>query len=109
MKAPKVRRRLQTQLPCACRDCGRFAAQPPRQRRMETNGIHIGATGYAAAESINGIIYVAGGGQRRARTQCCRPSIQRTNTWTALANMPLTLYQGNGAGVINSQLYVAGG
>ena len=32
-----------------------------------------------------------------------------TNAWTLLANMPLTLYQGNGAGVINSQLYVAGG
>ncbi len=65
-------------------------------------------TGYAAAESINGVIYIAGGdnGGPNSMLQAFNPE---TNTWTALANMPLTLYQGNGAGVINSQLYVAGG
>jgi N-acetylneuraminic acid mutarotase len=66
------------------------------------------STGYAAAESINGIIYIAGGdnGGPNSMLQAFNPE---TNTWTSLANMPLTLYQGNGAGVINSQLYVAGG
>src|ERR1700675_4171703 len=65
-------------------------------------------TGTAAAEAINGIIYVAGGNNRgpNSMLQAFNPT---TNTWTALASMPLTLYQGDGAGVINSQLYVAGG
>jgi len=66
------------------------------------------ATGYAAAESINGVIYIAGGdyGGPDSMLQAFNPE---TDTWTSLANMPLTLYQGNGAGVINRQLYVAGG
>ncbi len=65
-------------------------------------------TGYAAAESINGIVYVAGGnnGGPKSALQAFNPE---TKAWTNLASMPLTLYQGDGAGVINSQLYVAGG
>jgi N-acetylneuraminic acid mutarotase len=68
-------------------------------------------TGYAAVETINGVIYVAGGwdyngGGANATLQAFNPE---TNSWTSLANMPLTLYEGDGAGVINGQLYVAGG
>src|SRR5260370_3934678 len=66
-------------------------------------------TGYAAAESINGIIYVAGGANGSAKNSTLQAFNPTTNTWTTLASMPLTLYQGDGAGVINSQLYVAGG
>ncbi len=62
----------------------------------------------AAVETINGIVYVAGGYNAGGSStlQAFNPT---TNTWTTLANMPITLYQGDGAGVINSQLYVAGG
>src|SRR5258707_14159142 len=66
-------------------------------------------TGYAAAESINGIIYLAGGANGSAKNATLQAFNPTTNTWTTLANMPITLYQGDGAGVINSQLYVAGG
>ena len=55
----------------------------------------------AAVEAINGIVYVAGGygGGGTATLMSFNPT---TNTWSSLANMPLTLYQGDGAGVINS-------
>src|ERR1700682_988158 len=66
-------------------------------------------TGYAAAESINGIIYVAGGANGSAKNSTLQAFNPTTNTWTTLASMPLTFYPGDGAGVINSQLYVAGG
>src|ERR1700676_2081172 len=65
-------------------------------------------TGSAAAESINGIIYVAGGATASGKNSTLQAFNPTTNTWTILASMPLTLYQGDGAGVINSQLYVAG-
>jgi hypothetical protein len=63
----------------------------------------------AAAESINGMIYLAGGQSSSGPTSALQAFNPETNAWTLLANMPLTLYQGNGAGVINSQLYVSGG
>src|ERR1700682_4856789 len=66
-------------------------------------------TSSAAAESINGIIYVAGGASVSAKNSTLQAFNPTTNTWTILASMPLTLYQGDGAGGINSQLYVAGG
>src|SRR6202162_1460726 len=66
-------------------------------------------TGSAAAESINGIIYVACGPRASGKNSTLQALNPTTNTWTTLASMPLTLYQGDGAGVINSQLYVAGG
>src|SRR5260370_39228049 len=66
-------------------------------------------TRYAAAESINGIIYVAGGANGSAKNSTLQAFNPTTHTWTKLASMPLTLYQGDGAGVINSQLYVTGG
>ena len=66
-------------------------------------------TGSAAAESINGIVYLAGGASASGKNSTLQAFNPTTNTWTTLASMPLTLYQGDGAGVINSQLYVAGG
>ena len=66
-------------------------------------------TGSAAAESINGIIYVAGGSNGATKNATLQAFNPETQTWNALANMPITLYQGDGAGVINSQLYVTGG
>ena len=66
-------------------------------------------TGSAAAESINGIIYVAGGNNASAKNSTLQAFNPETQTWTVLASMPLTLYQGDGAGMINSQLYVTGG
>src|ERR1022692_5047446 len=63
----------------------------------------------AAAESINGIVYVAGGNGGSGPTSTLQAFHPETNTWTLFANMPLTLYQGDGAGVMKSQLYVAGG
>ena len=63
----------------------------------------------AAAESINGTIYLAGGSGISGPLTNLQAFNPETNSWTALANMPATLYQGDGAGVINSQLYVAGG
>jgi N-acetylneuraminic acid mutarotase len=63
----------------------------------------------AAMETINGIVYVAGG-YNAGGTSTLLAYNPSTNAWTTtLANMPITLYQGNGAGVINSQLYVSGG
>jgi N-acetylneuraminic acid mutarotase len=63
----------------------------------------------AAVETINGIIYVVDGssGGATPTLQAFNPT---TNTWTTLANIPLTSFQtGAAAGVINSQLYIAGG
>jgi len=61
-----------------------------------------------AMETVNGIFYLAGGnnGGDTANLQAYDPT---TNQWTTLANMPAGRYSGDGAGVINSQLYVAGG
>jgi hypothetical protein len=61
----------------------------------------------AAVETINGIVYVAGG-YNAGGTSTLQAFNSETNTWTALASTPLTLYGEDGAGVINSQLYVAG-
>src|SRR5260370_20941503 len=66
-------------------------------------------TGSAAAESINGLIYVAGGASASGKNSTLPAFNPTTKTWTTLARMPLTLYQGDGAGGINSQPYVAGG
>jgi len=65
------------------------------------------ATG-TAVEAIDGIVYFAGGfnGANLATLQAYDPT---TNSWTALADLPGPRYAGDGAGVINSQLYVAGG
>src|SRR6202158_4148990 len=62
----------------------------------------------AAVEAINGIVYIAGG-YNAGGTSSLLSFNPTTNTWGTLASMPLTLYQGDGAGVINSQLYVSGG
>src|SRR6202795_831526 len=62
----------------------------------------------AAVETINGIVYIAGG-YNAGGTSSLLSFNPTTNTWGTLASMPLTLYLGDGAGVINSQLYVAGG
>jgi kelch-like protein 2/3 len=66
------------------------------------------ARSYAAAEAINGILYVAGGlnVQETPTLQAYNPAL---NKWTVLATMPEGRYSGDGAGVINSRLYVAGG
>jgi N-acetylneuraminic acid mutarotase len=63
----------------------------------------------AAVETINGIIYVAGGNNGSGDTSTLQALNPETNTWTTLASMPGGRYDGDGAGVINSQLYVAGG
>ncbi|HVR08484.1 MAG TPA: kelch repeat-containing protein [Thermoanaerobaculia bacterium] len=62
----------------------------------------------AAVETIDGIVYVVGGfqGSNLATLQAYDPT---QNQWTTLSDMPGPRYSGNGAGVINSQLYVAGG
>jgi len=63
-----------------------------------------------AVETINGIVYVAGGyTSGNANTSTLQAFNPETNTWTNLANLPLGLGNGDGAGVINSQLYIAGG
>jgi len=61
-----------------------------------------------AVESINGIVYVAGGlnVHEQASLQTYNPT---ANTWTIKSSMPAGRYSGDGAGVINGQLYVAGG
>jgi len=61
-----------------------------------------------AVEQVNGIVYLAGGynGGDTPTLQAFDPT---TNKWTTLANMPGGRYAGDGAGVIDSQLYVAGG
>jgi len=64
---------------------------------------------WAAVETINGIIYVAGGNGGSGDTSTLQAFNPETNTWTTLANMPSGRYDGDGAGVINGQLYVAGG
>lgn len=59
-------------------------------------------------EAINGIVYVAGGqnGTEQSSLFAYNPV---TNTWATKASMPEGRYAGNGAGVINGRLYVAGG
>jgi N-acetylneuraminic acid mutarotase len=68
----------------------------------------LAARGYPAAAVINNVLYVAGGnnGHETPTLQAYNPS---TNAWTALADMPSGRYQGDGAAVINGQLYVPGG
>jgi len=45
----------------------------------------------AAAESINGIIYVAGGQGSSGPTSTLQAFNPETKTWSRLANLPLTL------------------
>jgi len=62
---------------------------------------------YAAADQIDGLVYVAGGfdTSNEAILQVFDPTSQ---TWTTGASMPAARYQAS-AGVINSTLYVTGG
>jgi N-acetylneuraminic acid mutarotase len=64
--------------------------------------------GAAAVGEVNGIIYVAGGQAPGASavTQAFNPA---KNTWSTVASLPETLYQGDGTATINGALYVAGG
>jgi len=61
-----------------------------------------------AVESINGIVYVAGGlnGSEQATLLSYDPT---NNTWLSKASMPSGRYGGDGAGVVNGKLYVTGG
>jgi len=67
-----------------------------------------------AIESIDGIIYVVGGFNTHLPNGTNALSSvyaydPTTNSWTTIASLPRPRYDGNGAAVINSQLYVAGG
>ncbi len=63
-----------------------------------------------AVQQINGIIYVAGGLDSNWNDSSILQAYDpTTDTWKQLADMPAVRYQGDGAGVINSKLYVAGG
>jgi N-acetylneuraminic acid mutarotase len=62
----------------------------------------------AAAAAINGIVYVAGGINVAADRSLFAYNVT-TRTWTTLTHMPGRRYEGNGAAVIDGQLYVAGG
>jgi N-acetylneuraminic acid mutarotase len=63
-----------------------------------------------AAAAIGDILYVAGGeGPSGHETPTLQAYNAPTNTWTTLADMPAGRYAGDGAAVINGQLYVPGG
>jgi N-acetylneuraminic acid mutarotase len=62
----------------------------------------------AAAASINGIVYVAGGIDKNPDRSLFAYDMA-TKTWATLADMPARRYDGNGAAAINGKLYVAGG
>ena len=63
----------------------------------------------AATGMINGIMYVAGGANSSGPNAGLQAYNPATNAWSALAPMPGGRYQGDGAAVINGQLYVVGG
>lgn len=63
----------------------------------------------SAAEVINGILYVIGGTSGTREDPSLQAYNPATDTWTTLAPMPGGRYQGDGAGVINGQLYIPGG
>jgi len=62
----------------------------------------------AASGVIDGILYVADGlnGVGTNTLQAYNPA---TDSWSILASMPASLYEGDGAGVIDGKLYVPGG
>lgn len=63
----------------------------------------------AAVGEVNGVIYVAGGTDSNGPTAAFQAYDPATNTWSSLASLPETLYQGDGTGTINHRLYVVGG
>jgi N-acetylneuraminic acid mutarotase len=85
-----------------------FAASAHADATWEQMAFMPTSASSPAVGVINGIVYSAGGfhGGPSAILQAFNPT---TNSWTRLASMPAPRYSGNGAGVINSQLYVAGG
>jgi N-acetylneuraminic acid mutarotase len=62
----------------------------------------------AAAAAVNDTLYYAGGhnGTDTPTLQAYHPA---TDSWSSLAAMPGGRYQGNGAGVISNNVYIAGG
>lgn len=62
----------------------------------------------AASAAINGIVYVAGGINTSSSSSLFGYNVA-PGTWATLADMPSRRYDGNGAAVIDGQLYVAGG
>jgi N-acetylneuraminic acid mutarotase len=63
----------------------------------------------SAAGQINGVFYIAGGLDANGPSATLQAYTPTTNSWTVLAPLPETLYEGNQAGVINGQFYVVGG
>ena len=63
----------------------------------------------AAAEAINGVLYVAGGNAGSGDTPTLQAYTAASGTWQQRASMPGGRYDGYGAGVISGELYVAGG
>lgn len=62
------------------------------------------------AVAVDGqMLYVIGGQDVNGPTATLQRYDAGTNTWTTLAPMPQTRYQGNGAQVINGKIYVPGG
>jgi len=67
-----------------------------------------GARVLAAVADVNGFIYVAGGIRSHPEATLFGYDTA-TKTWATLADMPGERYDGNGAAVIDGQIYVAGG
>jgi N-acetylneuraminic acid mutarotase len=63
----------------------------------------------SAAEVISGVLYVAGGNGGSGDTPTLQGYNQGLGTWSQLTSMLGGRYTGDGAGVINSELYVPGG
>jgi len=65
---------------------------------------------FPAVESVNGILYAAGGLDVNNNPSAALQAYNAaTDSWGTLASMPAVRYDGDGAGVINGLLYVPGG
>ena len=62
-----------------------------------------------AADTINGLLYVASGANATAEDPSLQIYHPATNTWTFGASMPVGRYWMSGGSSINGKLYVAGG
>ena len=63
---------------------------------------------WMAATSAGGNLYVAGGNNGSPLSTCYKYN-SATNSWSSIASLPETIYQGDGLGAIGGKLYLPGG
>jgi Kelch motif len=87
-----------------------FASAAVAASRWVTEATLPDGANFPAVQSINGLVYVAGG-VAGALTDAANLQVYdpATNTWTVKASLPAPVWAGDGAAEINGLLYLPGG